>query len=568
MKKAALLFVLAVFIPSLVLAWLAARSLRNQQLVLERQEMLLCQTASDGIVQSVLGQIAQEQASFAKAVEELLASQEPAQLGYPFDERIRSTWPLARLGFAVALNGEVLSPLPWNSTEAIRFRIENDRFLCSRETVDVVWHSPKGKIPLGTLDDQNFKSKGDKSVFATKGGVITDPPVSADSATRFRQIISDSQEGTLARFLQDELVLLFWYRTLRDTNMVFGAQVNLVELTKRLSPVVRLEPPLSDLFAVALRDDGGRIVALSKPDFVTNWKRPFLSTELGEVLPHWGVSVYLLDPGRLHHSASATEWAIGLLISILLVAIAFGSWLIIADLRRQLILGRQKTDFVSNVSHELKTPLTSIRMFSEMLSEGRVADPGNQKRYINIIAAEAARLTRLINNVLEFARRERGEEKYQFSRIDLRQLTEKIVETYRPNLETGGFILRSELPSAPVQVNADPDALSQVLLNLLSNAEKYSGERKEIDVQLKTNAMAAEVVICDRGIGVPSGFEEQIFEKFVRAHDALSSGIQGTGLGLTIARQIARAHGGDILYTKRENGGSCFTLRLDLSKQS
>src|SRR4051812_26049309 len=109
MKKAAILFIIAVFVPSLALGWLAARSLRNQQLVLERQQLLLCQTASDSIVQSIAAGIAQEQASFARSVEELLSTQEPSQLGYPFDEKIRARWPLARLGFAVALNGEVLS---------------------------------------------------------------------------------------------------------------------------------------------------------------------------------------------------------------------------------------------------------------------------------------------------------------------------------------------------------------------------------------------------------------------------------------------------------------------------
>jgi signal transduction histidine kinase len=559
MKKAALVFVLAVFVPSLALAWIAARSLRNQQLVVERQETLLCQTAADSIVQNILSQITKQQAGFAAAVETLLLTQEPARLGYPFDERIRSTWPLAELGFAVALNGEVLSPLPWDSAEAKRFRIENDLFLCSRETVDVVWQSPKGKISVGHLEDSMRKE--DKSVFATKGGAALEP-ASASSTAQFRQIIGTSQEGTLARFLQDQLVLLFWYRSLVDTNMVFGSQLKLPLLVEYLRPSIALERPLGDLFAVALRDDTGRVVALSRENFTANWKHPFISTEIGEVLPHWEVALYLVDPARLHHTASAIQWTIGLLIAILLVAIMVGSWLIGRDLHRELVLARHKTDFVSNVSHELKTPLTSIRMFSEMLSEGRVADPANQQRFMRIISAEAARLTRLINNVLEFARRERGEEKYHFAHFDFRELTARTIETYRPNLEANGFTLRSDVPADPVMINGDADALSQVLLNLLSNAEKYSGERKEIEVRLCADASEAELTVCDRGQGVPPGLEEKIFEKFFRAHDSLASGIQGTGLGLTLARQIARGHSGDVVYKSREHGGSCFTLRL------
>jgi signal transduction histidine kinase len=120
-----------------------------------------------------------------------------------------------------------------------------------------------------------------------------------------------------------------------------------------------------------------------------------------------------------------------------------------------------------------------------------------------------------------------------------------------------------------VPIRGDADALSQVLVNLLSNAEKYSanGGTKEITLQLVTRQSPlphAEIRVLDRGPGIPRGSEEKVFEKFYRAHDSLGSGIQGSGLGLTIARQIARAHGGDVVYEPREGGGSCFILRLPL----
>src|SRR5206468_6494797 len=132
-----------------------------------------------------------------------------------------------------------------------------------------------------------------------------------------------------------------------------------------------------------------------------------------------------------------------------------GSGLIVADLRRQLTLARQKTDFVSNVSHELKTPLTSIRMFSEMLAEGRVSEPDKQRQFLHIITAEASRLTRLINNVLDFARLERGEKKYHRAPCDLAEVASDTVETYRPHLEANGFKLEREWPAQPVWVNGD-----------------------------------------------------------------------------------------------------------------
>jgi signal transduction histidine kinase len=266
----------------------------------------------------------------------------------------------------------------------------------------------------------------------------------------------------------------------------------------------------------------------------------------------------------LTNSARTLKLTLGLLISLLILAITVGSWLIVSDLNRQLKLARQKTDFVSNVSHELKTPLTSIRMFSELLAEGRVSDTTKQRSYLGIITAETARLTRLINNVLDFARLERGEKKYKFDKCDLASVVKECCETFRPHLEANEFKFECRVPDHPVLVQADRDAIAQVIVNLLSNAEKYSGNEKEIVLILShaPNESRAEVSVLDKGIGVPKGCEQKIFEQFYRAHDSLSSGIQGSGLGLTLARQIARAHGGDVTYEPCNGSGSCFKLTL------
>jgi signal transduction histidine kinase len=207
-------------------------------------------------------------------------------------------------------------------------------------------------------------------------------------------------------------------------------------------------------------------------------------------------------------------------------------------------------------------------MFSELLAEGRVAEPEKRQSYLNIISADASRLTRLINNVLDFSRMERGEKKYHFEKSDVVALARETVDAYRPHLESNGFRVDARWPEAEININGDRDALAQVVVNLLSNAEKYSSGQKEIAVEIEPKREPlphVEVRIMDRGRGVPCGCEEKIFEQFYRAHDSLSSGIQGSGLGLTLARQIARAHGGDVVYQAREGGGSCFTLRLPVT---
>jgi signal transduction histidine kinase len=415
----------------------------------------------------------------------------------------------------------------------------------------------------------NPQSQAYQSPSKTKSEGATDENISkvVSAEAEFSQLIGDQTDGMVARFLQNKLKLMFWHRLNSAPDLIFGAQLNLDRVVDGLRGLVQPDPAMQNEICLAVLDDNAKPVVVSPAKFQANWKRPFVATEIGEALPHWEVAVYLVNPARLTEAAHTARLTLGLFIALLLLAIGVGSWLIVRSLNAELKLARQKTDFVSNVSHELKTPLTSIRMFSELLAEQRVTDTAKQRSYLNIITAEAGRLTRLINNVLDFSRMERGEKKYNFQPCDLAALVRGIEETFRPHLEAGGFKFICELPDVPVSVRGDADALSQVIVNLLSNAEKYSNGGKEITVQVAQKQSPlphAEIKVLDRGAGIPRGSEEKIFEKFYRAHDSLSSGVQGSGLGLTIARQIARAHGGDVAYEPREGGGSCFILRLPI----
>jgi signal transduction histidine kinase len=576
-KKVALVFVIAVFVPSLILAWLAVLSVRDQQFILERQQTLLAQGIADAVAKDVIGYVESRREEFSQEVEAMLAKTPSRSLAGTFHQQLRERWPLAEVGFTVTLNPfscSILSPQLFEGPECRTFRLENDRFLTSQEPVEVYWNNLKPDQIQQRVEpaDQDAKQLLQKKSAApqNKERVVAPQKDTVEAQVskifpgqaEFRELVGNATQGMLARFLQDQLKLLFWYRSQADTQLLFGVQVQLPRLVEEMKKLIRLDPALQREFVVALLDDNAHPRRLSEGNFMANWKRPFVSTEIGEWLPHWEVAVYQLNPGKLTQSARALKWTLGLLITVLVGAIAIGSWLIVTDLRRQLALARQKTDFVSNVSHELKTPLTSIRMFSELLADGRVQDSNRQRDFLKIINAETARLTRLINNVLDFARMERGEKKYHFAPQDLRGLIEEVCATYRPHLEANGFAFKCKIPDHPLIVNGDRDALAQILVNLISNAEKYSSEeRKEISVQA-TNSDRAEVCVLDRGLGVPKGCEQRIFDQFYRAHDSLASGIQGSGLGLTLARQIASAHGGHIEYAPREDGGSCFVLRL------
>jgi len=609
MRKVALVLVVAVFVPSLALAWLAIRSLQDQQFLLERQQVLLYQHVTDTLAKAVADRLAQEQQEFSAATESLVGTNDASVAAAQFDRQLPARWPLADLGFGVTLAGNITCPLPSAGLAAQRFLLDNSGFLGNRETCEVYWNASNSKTvtatPLNILLANQAQSPLLKT--AANGGTVTDnaaapnylptkvqirtvtpqggnyggiggvgqsapPPENnlskiVPAEAEFRQLIGDETDGMLARFLQNKLRLLFWHRLNQQPDLIFGAELNLARVVDSMRDLVQADPALHGDICLALLDDHAKPVLLSRPGFSGAWKTPFAATEIGEALPHWEAAAYLVDPAQLTRTACTVEATLGVLIAVLVLAIGMGSLLIVRSLRAELTLARQKTDFVSNVSHELKTPLTSIRMFSEMLAEGRVRDADKQRSYLNIITAEAARLTRLINNVLDFSRMESGEKQYHFQPCDLTGVVRTTAQSFRPHLEANGFTFTCDLPDLAITVRGDADALAQVLVNLLSNAEKYSGGRKEITLEMARRGSPlpmVEVRVLDRGSGVPPGSEEKIFEKFYRAHDSLSSGIPGSGLGLTLARQIARAHGGEVTCEARPGGGSAFILRLPL----
>ena len=549
MRKVGILFILAVFLPSLGLAWLALRSITAQELQLERQAQLIHEQAAEKVAADCREKIGELQEEFGEVIETLLKKFSEAQLSSSFHQKITAQWKPAEVGFALSLPQTILSPTLFDSPEARRFRLDNDSFLTSRESVEVSWQSGKdGKLP----------SSKEKSVSSSEA-VMTE--------AQFRFLLADSQQGAVARFLQDQLKLLIWYRKTREAEVIFGAQLKLAEVIDRLQGSLQ---PASDLMkeeiAVVLLDSDRKARGRFPETFQAGNKSPTAKAAIGDVLPHWEIVVYPLNPLTISNQGRLLRTTLILLVAVLLVAIGVGSWLISRDLGRQLRLARQKTDFVSNVSHEFKTPLTSIRMFSELLQEGAIDDPAKARDYSRIICQESARLSRLIHQVLDFAAMERGAQPYRLLQTDLVPILKQVAESIGSSLEKTGFKLSLKTPEGPAWIKADSDAVAQVLMNLLSNAEKYSSGGGEIGLHLERAGKFWEVSVLDRGPGIPAGEEEKVFEQFYRGDDSLSGGIPGSGLGLTLARQIACAHQGELIYRPRQGGGSQFILRLPVAE--
>lgn len=377
---------------------------------------------------------------------------------------------------------------------------------------------------------------------------------------RFSEITAQGDRGLIPRFIDEKLSLLFWQR--RPAGGFLGCVISDDAFRGRLAGLLPNVYTPSRILTIL--DEAGRPLLAPDAEEKRDWRRPFAAREISGKLPRWEVAAYLTDPDAVAARAGTTTTILWVLIVLIFLTIAGGGLSILQTIRSEMQLVRQKTTFVANVSHELKTPLTSIRMFAEMLKQGRQPDRAKQDKYLDLMVSETERLTRLINNVLDFSRAERGERKYEKRRLDAAWLTESLIEGQRVRLEHNGFAVSFRNDLGEAFIDGDEEALKQAVLNLLSNAEKYSGEDKRVDVEVSGTEGSVLINVKDRGRGVPPGDSKRIFEEFYRVDDAITAKAGGSGLGLPIALRIVRDHGGDIHYFPRDGGGSVFQIRLPL----
>lgn len=256
-----------------------------------------------------------------------------------------------------------------------------------------------------------------------------------------------------------------------------------------------------------------------------------------------------------------------LLIVILVLGMTlFGAYLLFRDVRREVRMAEMRSQFVSSVSHELKTPLTAIRMFAETLRLGRLKDGQSQAEYLDTIVNESQRLTRLLNNVLDFSNIEKGKKTYRPQPASLSEVIKAAARAMDYPLSRHGFKLNVEVEEGLPAVCIDCDALEQAVLNLLHNAMKYSGDSREIDLRLRRSGNLAMIQVIDRGVGIAPQEQKKIFEKFYRVPSQENEHLPGTGLGLSLVNHIVTAHGGRVEVESVPGKGSTFSIFLPLEK--
>lgn len=257
-------------------------------------------------------------------------------------------------------------------------------------------------------------------------------------------------------------------------------------------------------------------------------------------------------------SLATFTWAVIILVATVLL----GSFFTLRYILRELETARLKTDFVSFVTHELKTPLTAIRMYAETMADDRLEDQADRDICIRMIDQESRRLSKLIDQILEYSKIERRQKKFQFTSCSMIEVIEQSVQIFHDHSAENKREVEVNAAQHVSKMRMDRAAMIELLLNLLNNAAKYSAPETKITVNLRESISEIAVEVVDRGVGIRKRDQKRIFDRFYRSDDYLTRDVDGTGLGLTFARYIAKVHSGDIRVSSQLGGGSSFTLVL------
>jgi len=412
-------------------------------------------------------------------------------------------------------------------------------------------------------DRRGQPQRKERSLLPAPAAALPKAETAAPPRLRIQAFESEIDPLELGRLDSGELVL--FRRVWRDgTRMIQGLLVATDPLVEglletpfrqtRLSASTELKVLFGDRLLTRLAPGSRRDYLDSTTELKgVSLYRQALSAPFGELQLHF--SVGRLPPGAGWVALAWISLALGLVLML-------GFYLLYRGGLRQLELARQQRDFVSAVSHELKTPLTSIRMFSEILRQGW-ADEAKRRSYYDYIYQESERLSRLIANVLQLARLTRNEWQPDLQTVSLEQLMAPILQQLRPIADRGGFELTSDCAGVRFLIRADADSLAQILINLVDNAVKFAAkaERRQVDLRCRLAGEAVEIGVRDYGPGIPPGQMKQIFELFYRPGGELTRETMGTGIGLALARQLAESMGGAIDLINRDPGAE-FVLRL------
>jgi two-component system phosphate regulon sensor histidine kinase PhoR len=361
-------------------------------------------------------------------------------------------------------------------------------------------------------------------------------------------------------FGKQSYLISYWQRKSPDRTYLIVAWHDVPHIVHDvLSSLYGVRDPQSRMNVV---DENGGIIfgpPVSGGEFTVG--RPFQTT-----LYKWRVNVSLLSAEELAAGAARRRALEMVLVGLSGAVVVAGMIVVVVAAARERKLSALKSDFVANVSHELKTPLSLVRMFAELLQSGRVDNEEKKKQYLQIILSESERLSALIENVLDFAKVERGRGGYDFADGALGEVVARAVEVCRVRAEREETELELELePNLPI-VRLDERAIEIAVINLVDNALKYAKDSERVVVRVRRRGKTAEVSVTDFGAGIPPEDRKRIFDRFVRGRGTKQ--VRGSGIGLALVKHIAAAHGGDAWVEPVEPHGSRFVFTIAVGKRA
>jgi two-component system phosphate regulon sensor histidine kinase PhoR len=351
----------------------------------------------------------------------------------------------------------------------------------------------------------------------------------------------------------------YWQRDLRGRRLLLVAWHDVPRVVHDLFPALYSERDQNARVNVV--DESSRIVfgpTLGRGSFTLG--RRFETT-----LYKWQVNVALVSAAELTEAVARRRMLELVLVGTSWLVVLVGLTVVLVAVARERKLSNLKSDFVANVSHELKTPLSLVRMFGELLQSGRVENDAKRQQYLQIIVSESERLGTLIENVLDFAKVERGKAAYQFAEGDVRDVVSRAVEACRVRAQRDDVeLVLEQAPELPLAA-IDERAIEIAVINLVDNALKYAPDGRRVHISTRRADRRIEVRVCDEGEGIAPDDRKRIFERFERGRGAQSQQIRGSGIGLALVKHIAEAHGGRAWCEPVEPRGTCFVISVRLT---
>lgn len=579
-----------IIVPLILLAWFGVRLQSNQQELLRLQLGSLIESQLAEVDTQMVQHFALLQNALDQQIDELYRRGNFIFQSQAIDSLIKQSPQIAQV-FVLATDGTRIYPVPGSELTA-----QEQQFLMqTREllaTPNLFYDKPQDQVltapSVAVQQTEANRYLRSEPIAAQKAAppqkiTLRAPAASYSSDIAQADVVAEqlavaspqvgfetAASGWIAWYADTRLHHIYWRRN--TDGMVIGFALNGARLTADLitnlpnSPTeIQADAPLHNAEIRLINSRGEQIYAwgqLAEGALAENSK-PLKLLPLSHPLGSWRLEYYA--PAL---NVQGTSWiSMALLIVATMLGLSVIAWLIYREYQRDMRLAQQRVNFVNQVSHELKTPLTNVRMYAEMLEQSLPDEPesARSQRYVGVISNESQRLSRLIENVLCFSRLGRGSHTITLMPGTVADCVDTVIENFAPMLLQRGLrVIYTAEDHTPVQI--DCGALEQILNNLLSNCEKYAANSGDISIRSWTDSDMSYLQVIDNGPGIPKADWHKVFTPFYRCSSQLTDGVTGTGIGLGLAREIARSHGGDLVIEPSEQG-ACFLISLRTDSQ-